>query len=66
MTLYALRTTIGAPASTGLLTSWTTEHRGGNATTAEFITAAQRAAGGRDLRSFFHAWLYGSTKPPAP
>ena len=65
MTLYALRKTIGDTAFTALLKSWTTEHRGGNATTADFITAAQRGAGGRDLGSFFHAWLYGTTKPPA-
>ena len=66
MTLYALRKTIGGTAFTGLLKSWTTEHRGGNVTTAEFITAAEKAAGGRDLRAFFQAWLYGTTKPPAP
>ncbi|MFI5960116.1 M1 family metallopeptidase [Cryptosporangium sp. NPDC051539] len=66
MVLYALRKTIGDRALTGLLKSWTTEHQGGNATTADFVTAAENAAGGRDLHAFFQAWLYGTTKPAAP
>ena len=66
LTVHALRVTLGDEAFFGLLRSWTTEHRNGNATTAEFIAAAQRVAGGRDLQPFFDAWLSGTTAPPRP
>jgi aminopeptidase N len=66
MTVQALRETIGDPAFAGLLKSWPAEHRNGNGTTDEFIAAAGKAAGGRDLGPFFQAWLFGSTKPALP
>jgi aminopeptidase N len=66
MTLQALRETIGDPAFFGLLKSWAAEHRDGNVTTDEFIAAADRAAGGKDLGPLFQAWLFGTTRPPAP
>ncbi|MEU8235845.1 M1 family metallopeptidase [Actinoplanes sp. NPDC048967] len=66
MTVHALRRTIGDPAFFALLKSWPAEHRDGNATTEEFIAAAERAAGGKDLGTFFEAWLFGKQKPPQP
>jgi aminopeptidase N len=66
LTVHALRRTIGDQAFFALLTSWTTEQRNGNATTEEFIAAAEKAAGGKDLGSFFDAWLFGTTRPPRP
>jgi aminopeptidase N len=65
MTLYALRKAIGDPAFAGLLKSWAAEHRDGNVTTAEFIQAAEKAAG-KNLGQFFQTWLDGTTKPAHP
>ncbi len=66
MTVHALRRTIGDEAFFALLKSWPESRRNGNATTAQFIAAAEEAAGGRDLEPLFQAWLYGTTKPPRP
>ena len=66
MTLQALRETIGDAAFSALLKSWPAEHKDGNATTDDFIAAAERAAGGRDLGPLFQAWLFGTTRPPKP
>ncbi|WP_212986748.1 M1 family metallopeptidase [Actinoplanes auranticolor] len=65
MTVHALRRTIGDPAFFALLKSWPAEHRDGNATTEDFIAAAERAAG-KDLGDLFEAWLFGTQKPPQP
>jgi len=62
MTVHALRRTLGDAAFFALLKSWPTAHRDGNVTTADFIAAAEQAAG-RDLGPFFDAWLMGRTKP---
>ena len=66
MTVHALRRTIGDEAFFKLLKSWPAEHKDGNATTADFIAAAEKAAGGKDLARFFQDWLYGTTQPPKP
>ena len=66
MTVHALRRTIGDPAFFGLLKSWPAEHKDGNATTADFIAAAEKAAGGKDLEKFFQDWLYGTAQPSRP
>jgi aminopeptidase N len=66
MTLQALRKTIGDNAFFGLLKSWAVEHKDGNATTDDFIAAAEKAAGGEDLGPLFQAWLFGTSRPPAP
>ncbi|GIE33395.1 peptidase [Actinoplanes italicus] len=65
MTVHALRKTMGDDAFFKLVKSWTAEHRDGNVTTDQFITAASSAAG-RDLAPFFKAWLTDPTKPPKP
>ncbi|MFD0518302.1 M1 family metallopeptidase [Paractinoplanes durhamensis] len=62
MTVYALRKTIGDKAFGTLLTTWTSEHRNGNADTADLIALAEKISG-KDLGGFFQAWLYGTTKP---
>ena len=66
MTVQALRVAIGDPAFFALLKSWPAEHKDGNATTDDFIAAAEKAAGGKDLGPLFQAWLFGTTKPPKP
>lgn len=65
LAVHALRRTIGDPAFFELLHRWTTEHRYGVATTAEFIRLAEQVSG-RDLTAFFHAWLQAKSVPPLP
>ncbi|BBH66086.1 peptidase [Actinoplanes sp. OR16] len=65
MTVHALRETIGDAAFDKLVKSWTADHKNGNVTTAQFIEAAEQSSG-KNLKSFFDAWLYGVKKPPAP
>ena len=62
MTVHALRKTIGDDAFFTLLKSWTAQHAEGNATTQDFIAAAEKASG-KDLDTFFQAWLFGKTRP---
>ena len=65
MTVYALRKTIGDAAFDTLLKRWTSEHRDGNATTADLIALAEQVSG-KQLDDFFQAWLYGKTRPAKP
>jgi aminopeptidase N len=65
MTLGALRKTIGDDAFFRLLKEWAGSRNGGNAATADFTALAEKVSG-RSLSAFFQAWLYGTTKPPAP
>ncbi|MGW4640980.1 M1 family metallopeptidase [Sphaerisporangium sp. NPDC004334] len=62
MTLHALRGKIGDAAFFTLLKDWATTHKYGNATTADFVAAAQSASG-KDLKGFFDVWLYQKGKP---
>lgn len=62
MTVHALRKTIGDDAFFKLIKDWTSTHRDGNVTTAQFVEAATAAAG-KPLDSFFDAWLTGTSKP---
>jgi aminopeptidase N len=45
--------------------TWVTAHRGGSASTADFIRTASQVSG-RDLTGFLRGWLYGATTPPMP
>jgi aminopeptidase N len=65
MTVHALRRTIGERAFAKLLTTWTSEHRNGNADTDDLIALAERLSG-KDLNEFFQAWLYRTDKPARP
>ncbi|WFE30605.1 M1 family metallopeptidase [Solwaraspora sp. WMMD791] len=65
MTVHALRRTVGDDAFFRLLRTWAGEYRGGNATTEQFVTVAERVTG-QPLREFFDAWLYGDTAPAKP
>jgi aminopeptidase N len=65
MTVYALRETIGDAAFDKLLTTWTSEHKDANATTADLIELAEQLSG-KDLDAFFQSWLYGTTAPARP
>jgi hypothetical protein len=72
MTLEALRQIIGDAPFMELARTWQTEHRYGNADTADFIALAKRIARDRSafdatklakLDTFFSQWLYTAGKP---
>ncbi|MBA0051955.1 M1 family peptidase [Streptomyces sp. AJS327] len=65
LALYALRERMGAAAFERLERRWVTEHRHGNASTADFVALASEVAG-RDLSGFLRGWLYGERTPPLP
>lgn len=62
MTLHALRGEIGDADFFRLLKRWTASQSGGNVTTAEFQSLAERVSG-EDLDAFFEIWLDTPTKP---
>ncbi|WP_416519817.1 M1 family metallopeptidase [Streptomyces achromogenes] len=62
MTLQMLRERIGDPAFFRLLPTWTTLHRYGNASTADFIRLAERVSG-QQLDDLFNTWLFTPGKP---
>lgn len=65
LVLYALRQEIGKDAFQRLERRWVSEHADSTATTADFTALASEVAG-RDLTSFFAAWLYAEKTPPMP
>lgn len=68
MTLEALRERVGNPALLRILRDWVSRHRGGNATTRQFIELAEEDSG-MELSRFLRAWLYRPIqrgKPPLP
>jgi len=65
MALHALRLAVGDDAFFRIVKAWSAQKRNGNATTAEFMTVAERVSG-KSLRPLFDAWLYGKSKPPRP
>jgi aminopeptidase N len=65
MVLQALRVKVGDTAFFAILQDWATQHRGGNATTAQFMALAEKDSK-MSLRPLFDAWLFGTTKPPLP
>ena len=62
MTLAALRHRIGHDDFAHLLKAWTSGHRHGHGTTAEFEALAAGISG-QDLSTFFDAWLVQPTRP---
>jgi aminopeptidase N len=62
MTLQVLRNRIGDRAFFTVLRTWATQHRYGNATTAQFIALAERVSH-RNLDGLFDAWLFTPGKP---
>jgi aminopeptidase N len=64
MTLQALRTRIGGPAFFTTMRTWAAKHKYANGSIRQFIALAERVSG-KDLGSFFDAWLY-TGKAPAP
>ncbi|MEU7692620.1 M1 family metallopeptidase [Microbispora hainanensis] len=62
MTVQALRTKIGDKVFFPLLKTWAQQNRHGTATTADFVSLAEKLSG-QNLRPFFDAWLYQAAKP---
>jgi aminopeptidase N len=65
LVLYALRQEVGIATFEAIERAWVQEHRGGSASTDDFIALASRVAG-RELGPFLRAWLYGTTVPRMP
>jgi aminopeptidase N len=65
MALHALRVTVGDTAFFEILRTWAAEKADKNATTAEFITLAERISR-RQLDDLFKDWLYERGRPPRP
>ena len=62
MTLQALRQEVGDDDFFTILRRWARTRAGGNVTTDEFISLAERVSG-KDLGDLFDAWLYTPSKP---
>jgi aminopeptidase N len=65
MIVHALRRTIGDEDFFRLLTTWTAERRGRNASTEDFVAVAERVSG-ESLTAFAEVWIFGTTQPPKP
>nr|WP_232075881.1 M1 family metallopeptidase [Phytohabitans suffuscus] len=65
LAVHALRLAVGDDDFFRILKTWTAEKRNGNATTADFITVAERVSGD-SLDSLFDDWLVGSSAPAIP
>jgi aminopeptidase N len=62
MTLHALRQRVGDDRFWEIMRTWHQEHKGGNATTDQFIALSERISG-TQLDEFFRAWLYEKGRP---
>ena len=62
LTLHALRRLVGDTTFFEIVRTWTTEHRYGSASTADFIELSQRLSH-RSLVPFFATWLDTPAKP---
>ena len=59
MTLQALREQVGDDDFFEILRTWIDDHRGGTASTEDFVALAE-AVSGDELDALFQAWLYGA------
>jgi aminopeptidase N len=64
MTLQALRNRVGDGDFFAIMRRWAVIHRGGDATTAQFVRLSERISGER-LDGLFDAWLFTAEKPAA-
>ncbi|MFC0526380.1 M1 family metallopeptidase [Phytohabitans kaempferiae] len=65
LAVHALRLAVGDDDFFRILKTWTAEKKNGIATTAEFITVAERVSG-ESLGGLFDAWLVGDKAPEIP
>jgi aminopeptidase N len=64
MALQALRVRVGEKAFAEIMRTWPEQRRFGNGKVAQFRTLAEKVSG-KNLKSFFTAWLYTGSKPAA-
>ncbi len=64
LVFYALLRTVGPDTFWSILRTFNERFRWGNATTDDLVAVASEVSG-RDLRDFFHDWLFGPL-PPLP
>ena len=62
MALQALREAIGDEAFFTVLRAWVDEHRGGSASTQDFLALAERVSA-QQLDDLFQTWLYAPQLP---
>lgn len=65
LVLYALQQEVGNEIFFRIAQTYAEQYKGGNAGTDEFIAVAEEVSG-RDLTSFFDAWLFSPTLPELP
>jgi aminopeptidase N len=65
LVLYALQKEVGDQMFFKILQTYAERYKYGNAGTDEFIAVAEQVSG-RDLGSFFDAWLFSPTLPDIP
>jgi aminopeptidase N len=65
MTLYALRKTVGDDTFYKILKTWTAQRKDRNASTEDFVKLSEQVSG-KQLRTLFADWLYGTTRPAHP
>lgn len=63
--LHALRLEVGDQVFFDILQTYYLDHQYGNARSEDFIQTAEQVSG-RELGSFFDAWLYADELPPKP
>ncbi len=65
LTLHALHLETGDDVFFKILKTYYERYKGGNARTEDFIAVAEEVSG-KDLKNFFHAWLYQDELMPIP
>ncbi|MEV0534804.1 M1 family metallopeptidase [Kitasatospora sp. NPDC050463] len=65
LVLFALRERVGAAVFDRIERTFLQQHRGGTATTADYIRTASEVSG-QDLSGFLTEWLYGDRTPAMP
>ena len=65
LAVHALREEVGDEDFFETIREFLSRHGGGNASTADFIEAAEDVSG-EELDELFDAWLYSETPPPPP
>ena len=63
--LHGLRHQVGDDAFFDILSTWYEEHRGGSASTADFILLAERVSG-EDMANWSEDWLESVDQPDLP
>lgn len=65
LALHALRRTVGDETWSRIVRRWVTTYRGKSATTDDLVALASDEAG-KDLHTFFEAWIDTAPQPPLP